>query len=70
MRDGKETDFLIVRDGKPLDSVFEAKLEDEPIDKHHFDHARMLGNLPFIKWSATATFSMRGRSGSQPTVLT
>lgn len=48
MRDGKETDFLIVRDGKPW-ILFEAKLEDGPIDKHHFDHARMLGNIPFIQ---------------------
>ena len=48
MRDGKETDFLIVRDRKPW-ILFEDKLEDGPIDKHHFDHAKMLGGIPLVQ---------------------
>jgi len=47
-RDGKETDFLITRDGKPW-ALFEAKLQDGAIERHHLDHARVLGDLPFVQ---------------------
>jgi len=47
-KDGKESDFLIVRDRKPW-CLFEAKLQDEDIARHHFDQARALGNIPYIQ---------------------
>ncbi len=47
-RDGKETDFLIVRNGQPW-CLFEAKLQNDVIARHHFDHANALGNIPFLQ---------------------
>lgn len=47
-RDGKETDFLITRDGKPW-CLFEAKLQDGAIERHHLDQARALGNVPYVQ---------------------
>jgi hypothetical protein len=47
-RDGKETDFLITRDGKPW-CLLEAKLKDDNIARHHFDQARALGNVPYVQ---------------------
>jgi len=47
-RDGKETDFLITRDGKPW-CLFEAKLQDGAIERHHLGQARALGNVPYIQ---------------------
>ncbi|MBM3296212.1 MAG: ATP-binding protein [Candidatus Aminicenantes bacterium] len=47
-KDGKETDFLISRDGKPW-CLFEAKLKAENIARHHFDQARALGGIPFVQ---------------------
>lgn len=48
MRDGKETDFLIVRDRVPW-ILFEAKLEDGPLAGYHFDQARALGGIPLVQ---------------------
>ena len=47
-RDGKETDFLITREGKPW-CLFEAKLQDEAIARHHFDQAQALGGVPVVQ---------------------
>jgi hypothetical protein len=47
-RDGKETDFLITRDGAPW-CLFEAKLMDGAVDRHHLDHARALGDVPYVQ---------------------
>ncbi len=47
-RDGKETDFLIVRDGKPW-ILLEAKLSDQEMDSHHRHHARVLGGIPLVQ---------------------
>ena len=47
-RDGKETDFLILRNGQPW-CLFEAKLQDDVIARHHFDQANALGNVPFLQ---------------------
>jgi hypothetical protein len=49
-RDGKETDFLITRDGAPW-CLIEAKLQDGAVDRHHLDQARALGNVPYIQLS-------------------
>jgi predicted AAA+ superfamily ATPase len=47
-RDGRETDFLILRNRQPW-CLIEAKLQDEVIARHHFDQANTLGNIPFIQ---------------------
>lgn len=47
-RDGKETDFLITRDGTPW-CLFEAKFKDGAVDRHHLDQARALGNVPYVQ---------------------
>ncbi len=49
-RDGKETDFLIMRNRQPW-CLFEAKLQDDAIARHHFDQANALGNIPFLQVS-------------------
>lgn len=48
MREGTETDFLIVRNGAPWFLV-ETKLSESSIEKHHFKHANMLGGVPFVQ---------------------
>ena len=47
---GKETDFLILWDGKPW-MLVEAKLSDQPIDSHYFHHADALGlgKIPIVQ---------------------
>jgi len=47
-RDGKESDFLVMRDRRPW-CLFEAKLQDDAIARHHFDQANALGNIPFLQ---------------------
>lgn len=47
-RDGKESDFLISRDGRPW-LLAEAKLAAGPIARHHFAQAEALGNIPFVQ---------------------
>lgn len=47
-RDGKETDFLVTWNRRPW-CLFEAKLQDDTIARHHFDHAKALGNIPFLQ---------------------
>ena len=47
-RDGKETDFLVTRNNEPW-CLFEAKIEDGSIPKHHFAHAQALGDIPLIQ---------------------
>jgi predicted AAA+ superfamily ATPase len=47
-RDGKETDFLITRNRRPW-CLFEAKLSNDIIARHHFDQSAALGNIPFIQ---------------------
>ena len=47
-RDGKETDFLITRDRKPW-CLFEAKLQDEAIARHHLDQAEALLGIPVVQ---------------------
>lgn len=47
-KDGKETDFLIVKDQKPW-CLFEAKLKDQAIDSHHARQAKALGDIPLVQ---------------------
>jgi hypothetical protein len=47
-RDGKETDFLILRENKPW-LLAEAKLSRTAIDYHHKKNSRILGDIPFVQ---------------------
>jgi predicted AAA+ superfamily ATPase len=47
-RDGKETDFLITRNSKPF-FLCEAKLSAVNIDRHHYLHAKLLSDIPFVQ---------------------
>lgn len=48
-KDGKETDFLIVKDNQPW-LLLEAKYSQQIIEKHHYAHAEKLGNIPFVQF--------------------
>ncbi|MBI3991235.1 MAG: ATP-binding protein, partial [Candidatus Omnitrophica bacterium] len=62
-RDGRETDFLVVKEGKPW-ILFEAKLTDVKIQSHHYYHARVLGGIPIVQLTAESGIAMREREGS------
>jgi predicted AAA+ superfamily ATPase len=47
-RDGKESDFLIIKNSEPY-VLFEVKLSSSRISKHHYLHSKLLGNVPFIQ---------------------
>ena len=47
-KDGKETDFLIVKDKKPW-LLIEAKSAAVEIDNHHITQAKSLGNIPIVQ---------------------
>jgi len=47
-RDGRETDFLIVRDQSPW-LLVEVKLKRSAIDYHHKKNRKTLGNIPFVQ---------------------
>ena len=48
-RDGRETDFLIVRDQNPW-LLVEVKLSRTTIDYHHKKNRKALGNIPFVQF--------------------
>lgn len=47
-RDGKESDFLILRDKNPW-LLIETKLSDGNIDSHHYSFQRRLGEIPIVQ---------------------
>ena len=47
-KEGKESDFLIVKNQMPW-CLFEVKLKDRAIEKHHLKHAMLLGNIPVVQ---------------------
>ncbi len=47
-KDGRETDFLITRDGQPW-CLLEAKLSDDPVESHHRKHSEVLGRIPVVQ---------------------
>jgi len=47
-RDGKETDFLVLRESEPW-LMIEAKLSRSSIDYHHRKSKDMLGGVPFLQ---------------------
>lgn len=44
----EETDFLIVKSGKPW-LLVEAKLSDVPVESHHFQTQAQLGGIPLVQ---------------------
>ena len=44
----QETDFLVLCEKKPW-LLIEAKLKDSSIDRHHFENAASLGNIPIVQ---------------------
>ncbi len=47
-REGNETDFLILKNLQPF-FLCEVKLSDNNIAKHHYLHAKYLGDIPFVQ---------------------
>lgn len=47
-RDGRETDFLVVRNDNPW-LLIEVKLSPSPVDYHHMKNQKVLGDVPFIQ---------------------
>ncbi len=47
-RDGKECDFLILKDNKPW-CLIEVKLQPEPTPSHHIHFSQQLGNIPIVQ---------------------
>ncbi|MFH0986089.1 MAG: AAA family ATPase [Candidatus Omnitrophota bacterium] len=47
-KEKNETDFLLLRGGKPW-LLVEAKISDGSIASHHFSHARALGDVPIVQ---------------------
>jgi hypothetical protein len=61
-KDGKETDFLVTRGGMPW-CLFEAKLQDENIARHHIEQARALGNVPYVQLAQEANIFRKPAPG-------
>ena len=47
-RDGREPDFLVVRDTIPW-LLMEIKLKRSSIEYQHTKHRQVLGNIPFVQ---------------------
>ncbi len=47
-RDGRESDFLVVKDSLPW-LLIEVKLKRSPIEYQHKKHSQLLGDIPFIQ---------------------
>ena len=54
-KDGKESNFLIVKNDIPW-CLFEVKIKDAAIAKHHLKHAELLSNI-HLRVSASRFFS-------------
>ncbi len=48
MRDGRETDFLVTKDGAPY-FLAEAKLSSRTMEPHHLLHAAKVGGVPVVQ---------------------
>jgi hypothetical protein len=48
MRNSNETDFLITKNSEPY-LLIEAKSSATSIDKHHYLHSKLLGDIPFVQ---------------------
>lgn len=47
-KEGKESDFLILKSRKPW-CLIEVKLQDRPVENHHYKNAKLLGEIPIIQ---------------------
>jgi predicted AAA+ superfamily ATPase len=47
-RDGRETDFLILKNSQPH-FLCEVKLSDTDIARHHYSHSQYLDGIPFVQ---------------------
>lgn len=47
-KDGKESDFLLLRNKKPW-LIIEVKLTGQKIERHHLNSAKKLGNIPVLQ---------------------
>ncbi|MCP5046901.1 MAG: ATP-binding protein [bacterium] len=52
-KDGKESDFLITREGNPW-CLFEVKSKDKAIAAHHYKHSHALGDIPVVQLTREA----------------
>ncbi len=62
-RDGRETDFLIVRDGRPW-LLVEVKLSRSSVDYHHRKNRKTLGNIPFIQLVLESNIAEKNDDGT------
>lgn len=61
-REGKECDFVILKDSRPWLMV-EAKLRGEPTPSHLFTFSKTLGNVPFVILTQEKEVFRLGRDG-------
>ncbi|MFC1679290.1 ATP-binding protein [Elusimicrobiota bacterium] len=47
-KEKRETDFLVLKNDKPW-CLFEAKLSDGPVARHHLNNAQALGGIPVVQ---------------------
>lgn len=47
-KERQETDFIILKENKPW-LLIESKYSDGPIQQHHFEAQKMLGNIPLVQ---------------------
>ncbi len=62
-KEGKESDFLITNNSEPW-CLFEVKLKDGPIERHHFKHARLLGDIPIVQLCKENKILKKGEKNS------
>ncbi len=62
-KEGKESDFLITNNSEPW-CLFEVKLKDGPIERHHFKHARLLGDIPIVQLCMENKILKKGEKNS------
>jgi len=61
-RDGRETDFLIIKNESPW-LLLEAKLKKDVIARHHFTHSEFLGNIPIVQVTREPGVIKVGKNG-------
>jgi len=62
-KDGKESDFLVTKNSNPW-CLFEVKLKDGPIEKHHYKHAGLLGEIPIVQLCKENKVLKKGENNS------
>ena len=57
-KEKRETDFLVLKNDKPW-CLFEAKLSDGPVVRHHLNNAEALGGIPVVQVCREDGIAMR-----------